>query len=200
MTTMFLCLLWKIFCRCRCGRITLLVLEGLVWLILPVCLYAHHESLAAPEREYLKIISLQPFKDKVIHNSGYDFYITVAEPAPQVVDLIFYIENPLFKRPVHSAKEILLYPKGSSTPQRFALETDVSGVSSLRYRYQKPFEAKLKITTAAPGRQDLSVETVIQIGSPEPSYGFLVIFGLIIIGVLCYVLLFRRTERITQDA
>lgn len=164
-------------------------------MILPVCLYAHHESLAAPEREYLKIISLHPFKDKVIHNSGYDFYITVAEPAPQVVDLIFYIENPLFKRPVHSTKEILLYPNGSSTPQRFALETDVSGVSSLRYRYHKPFEAKLKITTAAPDRQSISAETTIQIGSPEPSYVFLVIFGLIIIGALFYVLLIRHTAK-----
>ncbi|MBI5779109.1 MAG: hypothetical protein HZA49_06595 [Planctomycetes bacterium] len=143
------------------------------------------------QREYLKIISLHPFKDKVIHNSGYDFYITVSEPAPQVIDLIFYVENPFFKRPVHSVKEILLYPDGSSTPQRFTLDTDIAGVSSLRYRYQEPFEAKLKIITVASDRQNLSAETTVQIGSPKPSYFFLITFVITILLAVAFVSLKR---------
>jgi hypothetical protein len=164
----------------------------MAWLIAPLGLYAHHESLAAPEREYLKLVSLHPFKDTVIHNSGYDFYITAVESAPQAVDLIFYIENPLFKRPVHSVKEILLYPDGSSTPQRFVLATDIAGVSSLRYYYWKPFEAKLKIITVAPGHQNLSAETIIQLGSPQPSCFFLIAFGIILIISIAFAYIRRK--------
>lgn len=162
-----------------------------VWLVTPPALYAHHESLAAPEREYLNFISLHPFKDKVIRDSGYDFYITMVESAPQTVDLIFYLEHPLFKRPVHSAKEVLLHVAGSDEPQRFILETDIAGVSSLRYRYREPFEAELRITASAPDGQILMAETKVQIGSPGPSRAFLAMFGLIIIGVL----LFRRSAK-----
>lgn len=184
MTTMSLCGLWSTFCRCRCGKIVLLLL---IIIFSGLSVQAHHESLAAPEREYLKLISLHPFKDTVIHNNGYDFYITVVELAPRTVDLIFYIENPLFKRPVHSVKEILLYQEGSLALQRFALGTDITGVSSLRYRYQKPFEAKLKIITVAPDHQNLSAETTIQIGSPKASYLFLIVFGIILIISIIFV-------------
>jgi len=197
MIIMSLCGLWSTFYRCRCGKVVLL---ALIVTFSGLYVQAHHESLAAPEREYLKLISLHPFKDTVIHHNGYDFYITAVESAPQAVDLIFYIENPLFKRPVHSVKEILLYPDGASTPQRFTLETDISGVSSLRYYYQKPFAGIIKVAAITPEHKTLSAGMVIQIGSPEPSHSFFIIFGLIIIGVLCYVLFFRRTERITQDA
>lgn len=197
MTTMSLCRLWSTFYRCRCGKTALFILLGMAWLIMPLGLYAHHESLAAPEREYLKLISLHPFKDTVIHNNDYDFYITVVESAPQAVDLIFYIENPLFKRPVHSSKEILLYNGSSQIPRKFILETDISGVSSLRYYYQKPFTGIIKMSAITSDRKTLSAEAVVQIGSPGPSYSFFIIFGLIIIGALGYVLVFRRTEHMT---
>ncbi len=196
MTIMSLCGLWNTFYRCRCGKVVPLVL-----IIIFSGLYAqaHHESLAAPEREYLKLISLYPFTDKVIHNNDYDFYITVSESAPQAVDLIFYIENPLFKRPVHSVKEILLYPDASLTPQRFILDADRAGVSSLRYYYQNPFKGVIKVVAITSEYKPISAEAVIQIGSPGPSYSFLIIFGLVIMAFLSYVILFRHAERVTQD-
>src|SRR3989339_1552782 len=121
MIIMSLCGLWSTFYRCRCGKVVLL---ALIVTFSGLYVQAHHESLAAPEREYLKLVSLHPFKDKVVHNNDYDFYITVVESAPQFVDVFFYVENKLFKRPVYSVKEILLYPEGSLIPQPFTLQTD----------------------------------------------------------------------------
>lgn len=166
-------------------RLSKIVLSLFLLLILisnfPSFVEAHHESLPAPERDYLKLISLHPFKDKIVSYNNYNFYITIVESAPNVVDLIFYIENSILKRPLRSPKEILLYQKDSGNPERFVLESDITGVSTLRYRYHKPFQARVKILSETSDNQPISVESLIQIGSPSPSIPFIIVFAFLIL-------------------
>ena len=169
-----------------------IALSLLLIFILSSLIEAHHESLPAPERWYLKLVSLHPFKDKLISQGDYDFFITVAESAPDTFDIIFYIENSLFKRAVHSPKEILLYRNDTKIPGRFILETDISGVSSLKYVAHKPFETRIKVSATTADNKPISVETDIQIGSPKPSLVFIIIFGLLILVAVITVSLVRK--------
>ncbi|MDI6788948.1 MAG: hypothetical protein QME51_11305 [Planctomycetota bacterium] len=158
----------------KVNKTILLVIVFFLHLV-AVVVYAHHEHLVAPEREYLKTIALHPFKDKLIRSGDYGFYISVSEPSPQsnYVDLIFYIEHLLLKRPLRFPKEIIITsPRGmieGQKPQQFILETDITGVSALRYIFSESFPANIKISTQTQDNQSISVETDITIGSPKPS-------------------------------
>jgi hypothetical protein len=133
------------------------------------------------QREYLKTVSLHPFKDEVVSSGDYTFYVTAVDLAPHTVDLTFYIENSLIKRPVRTAQEIWLSTDDGQAPQRFVLEPDYTGVSTLRYRYDNPVRAKLTVASAGADNKPISAETSIQIGSPQPSYFFLIFFGITIL-------------------
>ncbi|MFH1231821.1 MAG: hypothetical protein V1709_10035 [Planctomycetota bacterium] len=169
-------------------------LSLLLVFILSSIIKAHHESLPAPERWYLKLISLHPFKDKLISQDGYDFFITVAESAPDTFDIIFYIENSLFKRAVHSSKEIVLYNNETGISDKFILQSDIAGVSNLKYFAHKPFETRIKVSATTSDNKPISVETDIQIGSPSPSIIFIITFMLIILIAIASVY-FHRGER-----
>jgi hypothetical protein len=179
------------------SRLRKIILSILLLFIFSSFIKAHHESLPAPEREYLKLISLHPFKDKVISQDNHDFFITVAETAPDTFTIFFYIENSLFKRAVHSPKEILFYNEDAKLPDKFNLESDISGVSSMQYFAHKPFEAKIKVSAVTNDNKPISVETDIQIGSPQPSIVFIIIFGLTILIMIIIVsrqLSIRKTK------
>ncbi|MFH0889118.1 MAG: 4Fe-4S binding protein [Planctomycetota bacterium] len=179
-------------------RFNTIALSLLLVFTLSSLIKAHHELLPAPEREYLKLISLHPFKDKLISlrcsraecpvspqgigaQGNYDFFITIVESAPDTFDIIFYIENSLFKRAVRSSKEILLYRSDTKITDKFILESDISGVSSLKYFAHKPFETSIKVSAKTSDNEPISVKTDIQIGSPPPSIIFIVTFILIIL-------------------
>jgi hypothetical protein len=159
--------------------------------------WAHHETLPAPDREYLKLISMHPFKDTLITQGNYNFFITVVESAPDTYDLYFYIENSLFKRPVHSDKGVLIYPANSRTPEKFFLTSDITGAASMRYIVRKPFLAKVELSTVVPGGKTISVTADIQLGSPKPSFVFLILFGLILAAfvIFIYIVRGRRINR-----
>lgn len=176
-----------------------IVLSLLLIFILSSLIEAHHESLPAPEREYLKLISLHPFKDKLISRENYDFFITVVELAPDTFDIIFYIENSLFKRAVHSPKEILLFHNNTGIPAKFILGSDIAGVSNLKYFAHKPFDAKIKVSAKTSDNEPISVETDIQIGSPSPSIIFIVTFMLIILVTIISVYLSQRHRGLKEN-
>jgi len=162
----------------------------LSFLLLIICsslVFAHHELLPAPEREYLKLISLHPFKDTLISKGDYHFFITVAESAPDTYDLIFYIENWRFIRPVRSDKELLIFKNGAAEPERFVLGNDITGASFLRYIARQPFEALVKVAAVTAEGNPISVETNIQIGSPKASVLFIMICGLILVALVLFV-------------
>ena len=161
--------------NCKIAVLSLLLILSFSSLI-----RAHHELLPAPEREYLKLISQHPFKDTLITQGNYNYFITVAESAPDTYELIFYIENSLFRRAEHSPKEVLIYRNESETPERFILESDRTGASMLTYFSHEPFQAKIKVMSTTSDNQPLSIETNIQIGSPKPSFAFIAVFGLLI--------------------
>lgn len=143
------------------------------------------------QREYLKIISLHPFKDEVVSSGDYTFYVTAVDLAPHTVGLTFYIENSLLKRPVRSAQGIWLSTDDGPAPQRFILEPDYTGVATLRYLYDNPVRAKLTIATTIADNKPISAETSIQIGSPKPSSFFLIAFGIIILLAISFAYLKR---------
>ncbi|MEW6026917.1 MAG: hypothetical protein AB1599_06460 [Planctomycetota bacterium] len=134
---------------------------------------------------------MHPFKDEVVSSGDYDFYVTMADLAPNTVDLTIYIENSLLKRPVRSASEIWLSTDDSPATQRFVLQPDYTGASTLRYFYDKPVRAKLKIATTIADSKPISAETSIQIGSPKPSYLFFIIFVASILFAVAFVCLKR---------
>ncbi|MFA5794151.1 MAG: hypothetical protein WC980_03685 [Candidatus Brocadiia bacterium] len=156
------------------------------------------------QREYLGRISLHPFKDEVVASGDHIFYVTAVDTAPNTVDLIFYIESSLHtegllvKRPVYSEKEIWFATDDCPVPQKFIPEPDNTGVSTLRYLYDKPVHAKLRISTTSTDNKAISAETSIQIGSPEPSYFFLIIFGIIIMLSIVFAYLKKGCRSFTD--
>ncbi len=143
------------------------------------------------QREYLKIISLHPFKDEVVSSGDYTFYVTAVDLDSNTVDLTFYIENSLIKRPVRAEQGIWLSTDDCPAPQRFILEPDYTGASTLRYRYDNPVRAKLTIAATGADNKPISAEISIHIGSPKPSYFFLIAFGITILLAVAFACLKR---------
>jgi hypothetical protein len=151
-------------------------------------LYAHHETISLAERDYLKLISLHPFKDRVISCDEYDFYVTVVEIAPDIVNFYVYVEHSLLKRPLRTDKEMYICP-AKGVPERFILESDPRGVSVLRYAYHRPSLLTLKIisgTNEPLVSRTLAVETTLRMGSAKPSLLFFIVIILILLFAIGY--------------
>jgi len=124
--------------------------------------------------------------------NNHTFYITVVETAPHAVDLVFYIENSPVKRPVRSLKEVLLYTDDGQPARVFALESDPAGSSMMRYLYREPVRVRIKVSATDADNKPLSAEAVVQIGSPQPSHIFLIIFAALTLFVIIGAYLLQK--------
>ena len=172
---------WSKIVSLSVGILLFLILFLFVEVSLEACPECGCKDRFDSQLEYIKLISLHPFKNKFIKQGNHDFFFTVSETASNTFDIFFYIENSTLKRAIRAPKEILIYHDNSATSERFVLESDITGVSSLRYIIQKPFMAKVRVSAVSSENEALTVETEIQIGSPKPSLVFFVIFGLVIV-------------------
>lgn len=163
-----------------------LLAVALSWLVLsPPDILAHHANLADGQRDFLH--SDLPHSDTVVNLRDYTLFLTVIDRAPSTVDILLYLEDAV-KRPVFGKRAVVIETDGKQPVFSGVIEPDKTGVFHLRYAYDKPLAARLKVSY---NEADYSpaqwIEAGIQLGSPAPNTIILVLLGAALLAAIVVV-------------
>lgn len=156
------------------------------WLVLsPPDISAHHANLIDGQRDFLH--SHLPHSNTIVNFKDYIFFLTVIDRAPGTVDILLYLEDTV-KRPVFGKKAVVIESNDNRPVFNGILEPDKTGIFHLRYAYDKPLVARLKVAYHEFGYQQVQWITAdIQLGSPAPNMLILVLLGGILLAAIIFV-------------